>query len=183
MQYNLQRFLDAQEHMIDNAILELFDGKKKTHWMWYIFPQLHGLGHSEMSKRYGIHGRAECEAYLREPTLKARLLGSCSILLLNKGRKSVYDILGECDAEKLRSSMTLFHLVSPANHTIFWDIIEDFFDGEICRDTQEMLTNDPGGEDISQDSLQNTPAKPPIVKIRDHPPLIQIMTNLLYFEQ
>ena len=105
---SLERFLEAQEHKYDIALKEIRAGKKRTHWMWYIFPQVRGLGHSNMSYFYGISGYEEAQEYYRHPVLGPRLREITGVLLTHKG-KSAEQIFGPIDAVKLRSSMTLFH--------------------------------------------------------------------------
>ena len=107
--YDLQRFLIAQDHMYAQALQEVHNGRKTTHWIWYIFPQMEGLGKSEMSKYYGIKGRGEAEAYIAHPILKERLVEICEAVLNNE--KSVYEIFGN-DAIKVRSCVLLFESVS-----------------------------------------------------------------------
>ncbi|WP_110947113.1 DUF1810 domain-containing protein [Pseudomonas bohemica] len=127
-QYDLQRFLDAQEPVFEKALLELRNGRKRSHWMWFIFPQLKGLGHSEMAQRFGISGREEALAYLHHPCLGARL-ESCSRALLQWRHRSATQIMGSPDDLKLRSSMTLFASVAPEN-PLFQEVIEAFFGGK-----------------------------------------------------
>ena len=126
---SLDRFLEAQERMYETALKEIKNGKKKTHWMWYIFPQLRGLGRSRMSYVYGINGIEEARAYLEHPVLSARLIEITETLLAHKG-KDIYDIMGDIDAMKLKSSMTLFTLVSK-EHSPFHQVLENFYDGEM----------------------------------------------------
>ena len=104
---SLDRFLEAQERMYPVALKEIQNGEKESHWMWYIFPQLRGLGRSQMAYSYGINGIEEAKAYLAHPVLSARLIEICEALLEHKG-EDIEDILGDIDAMKLRSSMTLF---------------------------------------------------------------------------
>lgn len=107
----LQRFIEAQDkwNTYDKALEEVKNGKKVTHWIWFIFPQLYGLGHSEMSQFYGLDGREEAEAYIAHPILKQRLVEICEAVLNNE--KSVYEIFGN-DAIKVRSCVLLFESVS-----------------------------------------------------------------------
>ena len=106
--YDLGRFLRAQDHMYAQALQEVRNGKKTTHWIWYIFPQMEGLGKSELSQTYGIKGRGEAEAYIVHPVLRERLVEISEAVLNNE--KSVYDIFGQ-DAIKVRSSILLFESV------------------------------------------------------------------------
>src|SRR4051812_27775409 len=105
--YQLSRFVEAQEHVYDHAIGELKDGRKRTHWMWFIFPQIAGLGHSSMAQRYALGSLDEARAYLQHPVLGPRLL-ECTDALLGDAEHTAKSIFGELDAMKLRSSMTLF---------------------------------------------------------------------------
>jgi uncharacterized protein (DUF1810 family) len=135
--YDLQRFLDAQEPLFERALSELRNGRKRSHWMWFIFPQLKGLGHSQMAQHYGISGREEALAYLHHPCLGARL-ESCSRAVLQWRHRSALDIMGSPDNMKLRSSMTLFAHVAPGN-PLFYQVIEAFFDGKPDTVTLSML--------------------------------------------
>ena len=126
---SLDRFLEAQEKMYPIALKELKNGKKCSHWMWYIFPQLRGLGRSTMAHIYGISDLDEAIAYLAHPVLSRRLYELCEALLEHKG-KNVYEIFGSIDEMKLKSSMTLFALTTE-DYTIFDQVLECFFDGEM----------------------------------------------------
>ena len=137
---SLDRFIKPQELMFPVALRELKKGKKISHWMWYIFPQLRGLGQSSMSYIYGLAGLEEAEAYLANTTLKSRLYELCEILLEHKD-KSAVDIFGNVDAMKLKSSMTIFALTSE-DHTIFDQVLDQFFDGQMDEVTIEMINND-----------------------------------------
>ena len=114
MQKDLSRFLAAQEPQYAQVLDELTRGRKVHHWMWYIFPQLSGLGHSETSRFYGISTLDEAKAYLRHPVLGARLR-ECTDLVLSVSGRSLVDIFGSVDALKFRSSMTLFTLATTDN--------------------------------------------------------------------
>ena len=105
--YNLQRFLDAQESVIDDVRAQLQQGRKTSHWMWFIFPQIQGLGHSPMARRYAIGSLAEARAYLAHEVLGSRLKECTRLVMLIDGR-SVREIFGSPDDLKFRSSMTLF---------------------------------------------------------------------------
>lgn len=134
---SLDRFLEAQERMYPIALKEIKNGEKESHWMWYIFPQLRGLGESEMSYFYGINGIEEAKAYLAHPILSARLIEISTALLEHKD-KPIEDIMGYIDDMKLKSSMTLFALVSEEN-SIFHQVLNVFFDGEMDQHT--LTTN------------------------------------------
>lgn len=112
MPHNLQRFLSAQEYDYSIALREIQNGRKQSHWIWYIFPQIKGLGRSYQSQFYGIANRQEAEAYLAEPTLDARLR-EITLALLEHKDKTAQQILGDIDAKKVLSSMTLFDAITP----------------------------------------------------------------------
>ena len=136
---SLDRFVEAQEKMYPTAMKEIQAGKKQSHWMWYIFPQLRGLGASSMARIYGISGLEEARAYLEHPWLSRRLQELCVALLHHKD-KSAYEIFGDLDEIKLKSSMTLFALTSE-DYTIFDQVLEQFFNGEMDELTVR-LTNE-----------------------------------------
>jgi uncharacterized protein (DUF1810 family) len=131
--YNLQRFLDAQQGVFEAALAELAAGAKRSHWMWFVFPQLAGLGRSQTAKFYGLASLDEAEAYLRHPVLGARLRQSVEALMLWAGKRSAEQILGPIDFMKLRSSMTLFERAEPSG--IFAQALLNFFGG-----TRDELT-------------------------------------------
>ena len=124
--YDLERFLKAQSFHYENALQEIADGRKRTHWIWFIFPQLAALGHSANAKYYGISGLDEAKAYYEHPILHARLREITIALLQHRGESAV-DILGEIDAVKVRSCMTLFDAVSP--NDIFREVLDAFYSG------------------------------------------------------
>ncbi|MET0222113.1 MAG: DUF1810 domain-containing protein [Tardiphaga sp.] len=124
--YDLDRFVEAQESVYPRVISELAAGSKRSHWMWFIFPQIAGLGFSAMAQRYAIGSRAEAVAYLGHPLLGARLV-ECTLLVLAVTGKTIHDILGSPDDIKFRSSMTLFDAVS--DRTIFAEAIEKYYSG------------------------------------------------------
>ncbi len=127
--HDLQRFLDAQDRAgtYEQALAELRAGRKTSHWMWFVFPQLAGLGSSAMARTYAIGSPAEARAYLRHPVLGPRLL-ECTRALLRHTNRSAREILGETDAVKLRSSMTLFARVDP-EEPLFRQVLDRFYDG------------------------------------------------------
>jgi len=127
-QYNLQRFVDAQAHIIDQVRAELRTGRKQTHWMWFVFPQLRGLGSSAMAEKYGITSRGEAEAYLAHPVLGSRLR-ECTELVNAVESRSAEQIFGYPDDLKFRSSMTLFSAVTH-DSDVFRTALEKYFDGE-----------------------------------------------------
>lgn len=131
------RFLNAQDSIIDKAVDELANGKKKGHWMWFVFPQVSGLGRSSMSEQFAIRSRAEAEAYFAEPILRGRLL-QCTELFLNHKDKSSIEILGFPDNLKMKSCMTLFAICQNESN-LFQEVLEVFYDGEHCGHTLEFL--------------------------------------------
>lgn len=139
MGFNLERFLKAQESSYDIALQELNDGRKRSHWMWYIFPQLKALGYSETALYYGITDIEEAKCYLAHPILKARLVACCEAILLHKD-KSALRILGDIDAMKLKSSMTLFALASDEENSVFHQVLTQFYDGKMDAKTKEILS-------------------------------------------
>jgi uncharacterized protein (DUF1810 family) len=125
--FQLQRFVDAQERSFEVALAELHAGRKQSHWMWYIFPQLAGLGRSPTAQFYGIRSLQEARAYLAHPVLAQRYRDAVEAVLGWSGRRGVDEILGSIDAMKLRSSLTLFENAS--GDPLLADSIEAFFDG------------------------------------------------------
>jgi uncharacterized protein (DUF1810 family) len=137
--YDLQRFVDAQNSVFEEVYAELRSGQKRGHWMWFIFPQLRGLGHSEMASRFGISSRDEAKAFLRHPVLGPRLRECTQLVLLIEGR-SINRIFGYPDDLKFRSSMTLFaSAASDSENQIFKDALQKGFAGEPDRLTIEQL--------------------------------------------
>lgn len=137
--YNLARFVNAQSDVYESVCAELRLGRKTGHWMWFIFPQLKGLGHSEVAQRFGIGSRDEAQAYLSHPIL-GRRLRECSALLTLVAGRSIEDILGYPDDLKLRSSMTLFANATGDNE-VFERVLELYFGGEPDRRTLQMLSS------------------------------------------
>ena len=133
----VERFVKAQNLIYPVALKEIRNGKKRSHWMWYMFPQLRGLGVSSISRYYGITGLDEAQEYLAHPVLSKRLYELCGALLEHKDKKA-YEILGDIDAKKLHSSMTLFALISKKG-SIFHQVIDAFFDGERDIDTLDLI--------------------------------------------
>lgn len=127
-QDSLERFLKQQETMYETALEELEDGYKMRHWMWYIFPQLRGLGKSVMAWTYGIADVEEARAYLAHPVLGQRLKACCEALLQHKDL-SAEDILGQIDAMKLRSCATLFAAISEEG-SLFHRVLDRFYEGK-----------------------------------------------------
>ena len=137
MDDNLNRFLEAQETDYPVALREIRNGRKTSHWMWYIFPQLRGLGRSQYAHFYGISGRKEAEAYLRHPVLGKRLL-EISAALLGLENSSAYRVMGSPDDMKLKSSMTLFASLANTD-PVFERVLQKFFNGERDRKTLELM--------------------------------------------
>ncbi len=133
----LNRFIQAQERVYSNVLAELKSGHKTTHWMWFIFPQILGLGHSPTAKLYAIKNLDEASQYLNHPLLGARLL-ECSETLLGINGKSVTDVFGWPDDLKLKSSMTLFSCVAGSD-SVFDEVLNRFFQGEQDTSTLQLL--------------------------------------------
>lgn len=136
MEYNLQRFIDAQNNVYEQVVKELRRGNKTTHWMWFIFPQIKGLGYSPTAIYYSISNLEEAKAYMENPILSNRLIECCQIILKLKG-KSANDIFGYTDAMKLKSSMTLFSLVS--DNDVFNKVLDMYFKGEKDNETLKII--------------------------------------------
>jgi uncharacterized protein (DUF1810 family) len=135
--YDLARFVRAQERDFELALSEIRSGRKRSHWMWYIFPQFDGLGFSSASRQYAIKSLSEAEAYLRHPVLGPRLLESCDSAVGVEGRSAV-EVFGSPDDMKLRSCATLFACVSPAG-SVFERLLERYFGGEPDDKTLGLL--------------------------------------------
>ena len=135
--FNMDRFVRAQDGVYDIALAEIEDGHKSTHWMWFIFPQIAGLGFSETSRRYAIASREEAKAYLRHPVLGPRLL-RCAQAALRVEGLSANEMFGSPDDMKLRSCATLFAAVSPPG-SVFARIIGKYFGGHPDPRTLELL--------------------------------------------
>ena len=135
--YDLQRFIAAQENSFDAALAELRAGSKQSHWMWFIFPQLAGLGRSPTAQYYGIASLDEARAYLGHPVVGPRLRQCLDALLRWEGRRSPKQILGPTDALKLRSSLTLFDRVEPESR--FERALLAFYGGDRDERTLAML--------------------------------------------
>lgn len=129
--FDLHRFVDAQGPVIDRVMAELRGGQKRSHWMWFVFPQISGLGNSPMAKRFAISGLDEARAYLSHAILGLRLR-DCTKLVLQTERRSIYQILGSPDDLKFRSSMTLFANAAANtsdDQAIFERALDQYFDG------------------------------------------------------
>lgn len=132
--YDLGRFVKAQDGIYDRALAELRSGRKQSHWMWFIFPQIDGLGHSPAARHYAIKTRQEARAYLDHPVLGARLTECAETVLAIQGR-SASAVFGYPDDLKLRSSMTLFEAVA-GTESIFARVLDRYHDGE--RDAKSL---------------------------------------------
>ncbi len=139
--HNLQRFLTAQAEDFDRALRELRRGHKESHWIWYIFPQVAGLGYSSTSQKYAIRSREEAVAYLNHATLGIRLRQCCEALLKHQGRE-VQDIMGYPDDLKLCSSMTLFAMISTPD-SVFHKVLNAFYSGQMDERTVAFLAAKP----------------------------------------
>ena len=135
--FDLQRFVDAQADVYAQVCDELRDGRKASHWMWFVFPQLRGLGHSAMATRYGLTGLDEARAYLRHRLLGPRL-EECTALVLRVQGRSIHQILGAPDDLKFCSCMTLFQRAAP-DATLFGEALRRHFDGAPDLRTLQLL--------------------------------------------
>jgi uncharacterized protein (DUF1810 family) len=135
--YDLQRFVDAQSGVYEQVCRELEEGRKQSHWMWFIFPQLRGLGHSAMANRYAISSRDEAEAYLAHPLLGTRLRQCTSLVMALEGR-SIEQIFDEPDNLKFHSSMTLFSRVDSESE-LFTNALKKYFAGKPDQLTLDRL--------------------------------------------
>ena len=135
---DLKRFLDAQEDDFEHALAEIKRGRKQSHWMWYIFPQIAGLGFSSTSKFYAIKDRNEAESYLVHPVLGKRLIEISNALLEVEG-KTANQIFGSPDDVKLKSSMTLFDALENTN-PVFQRVLDKYFNGEKDQRTLEQVS-------------------------------------------
>jgi uncharacterized protein (DUF1810 family) len=135
---NLDRFITAQAPVYAQALAELRAGQKQTHWMWFVFPQMMGLGQSSASRAYGIQSLNEARSYLAHPVLGTRLRECCQAVMNVRG-KSAHDIFGTPDDVKFRSSLTMFTEAAP-QELMFFNLLEKYFDGEPDEATLELLT-------------------------------------------
>ena len=139
--YDLQRFVNGQEPVYDAVLRELAAGRKRTHWIWFIFPQLRALGSSSTAKYYGIGTLAEAKAYLQHPILGPRLVECVDRVLAVRGR-SLYEILGTPDDMKFRSSMTLFARATPNSESVFERALERYCEGAFDVRTLALLDSE-----------------------------------------
>lgn len=136
-QFNLERFVRAQDPMFNEVLSELRHGRKESHWMWFIFPQIKGLGSSAMAQEYAIASRAEAEVYLAHSILGPRLI-ECTQLVNQVEGRSIEEIFGPIDAMKFRSSMTLFAEVA-SDPTVFRDALDKYSSGQADQSTLDRL--------------------------------------------
>lgn len=141
--HDLNRFVQAQEDDYERALSEVKSGRKRSHWMWYIFPQFDGLGFSATSRRYSIKSVAEAKAYLSHPVLGSRLT-ECAETTLSVEERSAYEIFGSPDDMKLISCATLFAYVSPPG-SVFHRLLDKYFQGKYDRKTLGLLGITPEG--------------------------------------
>jgi uncharacterized protein (DUF1810 family) len=139
---NLKRFKDAQDKDYDTALAEIRDGRKVSHWMWYIFPQVAGLGTTDISRHYAIKDIGEATDYLMDQELGLRLTHICKALL-ELETNNAYQVFGSPDNLKLKSSMTLFDAV-PATFPVFGQVLDKFYGGERDQRTLQLLGINPG---------------------------------------
>lgn len=135
---HLQKFIDAQQHAYDKALTEIRSGKKRTHWMWFIFPQFRGLGFSTTSQFYAIQSLEEARTYLNHPVLGFRLR-EITAALLDLDEKNARNIFGTPDDLKLKSCMTLFSVADDSGDTLFTDVIRQYFNGSPDKKTLQLL--------------------------------------------
>jgi uncharacterized protein (DUF1810 family) len=131
-------FIQAQNTIYPSVIKELTEGRKRTHWMWFIFPQMKGLGHSTMARRFAIESLEQAKEYLQYDVLGARLI-ECAELLLLHPDKSALAIFGSIDTLKLHSSLTLFTLASSNKKCVFDELLDQYFEGSYDINTMKML--------------------------------------------
>jgi len=139
--FELVRFVEAQDDVIDEVRAELSAGRKASHWMWYVFPQIAGLGSSIMAQGYAIRGRREAQAYLAHPVLGPRLRELTALVTSIQG-KTAHDIFGSPDDLKFRSCVTLFAAIAP-REAVFRQALDRFFDGQDDQKTLELLASAP----------------------------------------
>ena len=141
--FDLERFVAAQAPVFATALAELRAGRKRSHWMWFVFPQRRGLGHSAMAQRYGIGSLAEAKAYLAHPLLGPRLVACTRAVLAVEGR-SLHAILGSPDDLKFRSSMTLFALAADEDDSVFRQALDRYCNGHADERTLALLEGQAG---------------------------------------
>ncbi len=137
MSGDLQRFVDAQSQTYDQALAELRAGRKRTHWMWFVLPQLAGLGRSAMAQRFALRDLDEARAYLAHPLLGRRLV-ECARALTALDTADPVEVFGDVDAQKLQSSMTLFALAAP-DQPVFREVLDQYFGGALDEGTTSRV--------------------------------------------
>ena len=137
MPYDLERFVAEQEHAYPGALAELKAGRKTGHWIWFVFPQIAGLGHSAMSQRFSIASLDEARAYLAHPVLGPRLRECAGVLIATEGR-TAEQIFGSLDGMKVRSCMTLFHRAAP-DESVFAEVLDRYYGGAADPATDALL--------------------------------------------
>ena len=147
----VERFLPAQDRSYSVAFQEIKMGEKQSHWIWYVFPQLKGLGHSHKSHYYGIADEKEAREYWEHPVLRQRLVDISNALLEQRHQKTIVQIFGAVDALKVKSCMTLFLYVTREH--IFKDVLDSFFDGNYCNYTMTNLQSQKNREFVSESSF------------------------------
>ncbi len=137
--HDLERFVIAQDAggIYHRAVAELSDGRKTSHWMWFVFPQIAGLGQSPTSRKFAISSLSEARAYLQHPVLGPRLI-ECASILTRHEHRSAHEVLGDVDARKLHSSMTLFARAAP-EEAVFGQVLARYFDGMPDPATEQRL--------------------------------------------
>ena len=148
MSIDLNRFITAQEKKYDQAFSEIMSGRKLGHWMWFIFPQLKGLGISETSTKYSIQNLDEAHDYLNHPILSSRLR-QITTELIRLEENNAIKVFGSTDSKKLKSSMTLFSIVDSSPESIFKKAIDKFFDGEMDERTLKLIQGAYLGNDLN----------------------------------
>ena len=138
MEKDLNRFIEAQENDYEIALSEIKSGRKRSHWMWYIFPQFKGLGYSETSKFYAITDSNEARDFLNHPMLGARLR-EITTELLQLEENNAFKVMGSPDDLKLKSSMTLFNVIDETKENVFEKVLEKFFKGTVDTKTINLL--------------------------------------------
>lgn len=136
--YKLERYIKAQYNDYETALSEIKKGRKRSHWIWYIFPQFKDFAHSHIAEYYGIEDKSEAEAYLQHPILGLRIREISEALLQHRG-KDVKDIFGDLDAGKVRSCMTMFDYISP--NDVFGQVLDTFYGGKRGGRTLRVLNN------------------------------------------
>lgn len=165
MEKDLSRFRDAQKRDFQEVLSEIRNGRKETHWMWYIFPQIHGLGYSSISQYYAIKDLQEAKDFLKDPTLGKNLKEICEALLILE-TDDPHEVFGSPDDMKLLSCMTLFEQADPENK-VFPKVIEKFYHGRRDQKTLEILQNEIPPE-LGDRKIYDTPIGPACMSKIEH---------------